>query len=458
MALTSAITIDQVPAQVAYRTVILTGRNSADIATIVVTGAPVSVVQPTPLTWRAELRLSPGTNRIAVSGIDIAGNTTASLEHDIELLKLVQVGFRSRNVLDEHGTLLGVPRLPGEKNFPYLNRLKDAGLRPTDITVQGVTYAASRGLALRVRNALRIVSPRDVDTQQSRAVDGYVRIGPVYLELHSVQLRADECHRVEPATQTITLDAQPVDQRVRLVTLNGDEVPPDLFEVDVRRRVIHFRVPDFNGIDLRALYRYAERISLLDRTLGQLQTAIEAVTDADGDPLFTVTLLLPTTSAAENLIPTKGRVAVRTTPRVFEASPLRVRELWQYDFQQRHLNDRGHAIGTKLAAWAQQINTQARVVWDATFLGESFWEPLGEDPRLGVLPHLLDAHRGYWRCLQPTDGTRYTLKDYRTNNGLCPVHGTPLEYHGILPLEFQSGTGTGTDLRVRDIVAVPTEG
>ena len=459
MPLTSAITVDQVPAQSSFRTLILTGKNTGDIATIVVSGVPNSVIQPTNVTWRTEIRLSPGINRIEISGIDVGGNSTEVLVFEIELFQLVQRQQTARMPLDEHGVMLAVPRLPGEKSLPYLNRLKDTGLHPSDTTVEGVTFGAGRGIALQTKPAMILVSPLDVDTQDSRAVDGSIRIGPIFLEMQSIRLLADECLTVEPATQEIQLVNKPATSEVRIVTLNGDEVPADCYEVDRDLLKVKFVVPDFNGIDVHALFRRVERITLAGLTLLQLKTAIEAVVDDDGDPLFAATLLLPgSTNAAENLIPTKGFISVRLTNRLFEACLLRVRELHDFDFQQANLNSAGHAIGTKLEAWAQQVNTQARVVWASTFLGESFWEPLGEEPRLGVLPHLTDAARGHWRCGDPTDETEFTLKDFRANNGLCPVDGTPLEYHGIFPLEFQSGTGTGDDLKVRDIVAVQTEG
>lgn len=454
----SGITIDQIPKQVAFRTLILTGRNSPDIATITVSGAPASVVQPTPVSWRAELRLSPGVNRISVAGIDAGGNATEALTFNVEMLALVQSQHRPRNPLDEHGVPLAVPRLPGEKNLPYQNRLKDVGAHPTDTTPRGVTYGASRGIGLRVLPAVQFRSPRDVDTGEARIGVGSITIGTVFCDIRSTKLTTDDCRTIEPATQEIVLSQTPASEDVRIVTLQGDEIPRTLYVVDVDLKRVRFLTHELNGIDVRAIYAHVVRISLLGRTLTELKTEIEAVTDGAGDPLLEVTLLLSGLTLAENLIPTRGRIVVINFRRILEASPLRVRELHSRDFQQAQLNDDGHAIDTKLAAWAQQVNTQARVIWAATFLGESFWEPLGTEPRLGVLPHLSDAARGHWRCRNPVDSARFTLKDFRAHAGLCPLDGTALEYHGILPLEFQSGTGTGDDLKVRDVVVIPTEG
>ncbi len=167
-----------------------------------------------------------------------------------------------------------------------------------------------------------------------------------------------------------------------------------------------------------------------------------------------VSLVRHPDTPADDLITLPAPFGISSFPIAFEGCPLRVRELLNFDFQQANLNDRGTAIDTKLERWAREINNRTRIIWDATFLGESVWQPLGPEPRLGALPHPTDAERGHWKCQDASDGTRFTLKDFRAHNGRCPTDNTPLEYIGIEPLEFQSGTGTGDDCKVRDIIVV----
>jgi hypothetical protein len=166
-----------------------------------------------------------------------------------------------------------------------------------------------------------------------------------------------------------------------------------------------------------------------------------------------VSLLVVGTLPAADLIPT-AQISITTDPVTFESCPLRVRELLDADFQERYLNDQGHAIGTKLEGWADRIGSKTKLTWQSAILGESVWEPLGETPALGALPHLSDAAKGHWECATPTDTIYYTLKDYRRYNGLCPTHNTALIYRGVLPLQFQSGTGTRHDLEVFGFVSV----
>lgn len=451
----SAIKVDAVPSRVKGRTLVVTGQNDPDIATIQVTGVPASVVQSTLTTWRAELRLSPGNNRMEINGLDVAGNTSESIVFNIELPTLPQEQKRVFNVFDEFGLLLSLPRLVGEKNQFYKNRLADVNAHPSDTTLTGVTYGSSREIGLRVVNAINITSPLDGDLMATRSLDGAVKVGQVYMDITSTRLRTRECHVIEPATQRIALtDVPRLVSELVITTLEGDLIEDTKWEYDSRNNEVKFLTHKLNGLSVYASFPYKRRIDLRSINLSSLKSTIQAITDPDGLPLFQVSILVDPAISAADLIPTPRPGLMTSSPTIFESCPLRVKELNDQDFQVSQLNDRGHAIGTKLEVWATKINNQTRIIWDATFLGESVWEPLGSEPRLGALPHLMDAERGHWECGDPTDATRYTLKDYRANNKTCPTDGTPLEYRGILPLQFQSGAGTSDDLKVRDITVV----
>lgn len=449
----SAITITQAPTTSSKRVVIITGVNTTDIATIVVSGVPASVIQPTSTSWRAEIRLASGTNTILVSGIDISGNTTASLSLTITFTGLTQFAHQVLNSFDEFGLLLSLPRLPGEKNLFYRNRLSDVNFRPSDTTVRGFANGVSRELGFQMKPAMDISSVPDGNTGQTRAIDGVLRVSAVFLDLSSTRFYTRDCLVVEPATQSITLTQIPASLRDLIVTtLDGELVDPRDYEFDPRTLTIHFLTPEFNDLDLYVGYFHLERLRLSDHTLGTLKTAIEAFTNDDG-PLFSVDLLADENIPAEDLVLTQVFVEIGQEIAIqLEYSPVRVRELLDPEYQDAQYNDRGHAIGTKLELWAKRINSEARVIWGAAHLGRSQWEPLGEKPRLGALPHLSDAERGFWRCSMPTDTTRHTRKDFRRLGGICPNGDGELTYHGVLPSEFQSGTGTRDDCKVLEIV------
>jgi hypothetical protein len=437
---------------------VLTGKNDPSIATIQVTGVPAAVVQSTSTIWRAELRLASGKNRVEINGLDVAGNTSESLILVIELPGLTQEQHRVFNVFDEHGLFLALPRLPGEKNQQYRNRLLDVNVHPSDTTLRGVSFGASREIGLRLENAILVSSPLDAKVNDTRAVNGTLKIGQVYLDLESERFRTRERLVIEPATQRISLTRFPRSvSEITISTLEGDVIPETDWEYDKRQNQIKFLTHTLNSLPVYVSFPYKERIDLRGKSFATLRTAIEAFVDPDGDPLFEVTVLADPSLPASDLIPLPKPVLIQSIPAAFERSSLRVKELLNDDFQQSLLNARGHAIGTKLEAWANQINNQTRIVWRSTFLGESVWQPLGDEPKLGALPHLLDPERGHWECQDASDSTRYTLKDFRENAGTCPIDGSPLKYRGIHPLEFQSGTGTRDDLKVRDITVVRGE-
>jgi len=456
MPLTSAISIDRIPERVQSRMIIITGKNTADIASVRVIGVAAIVIQPTKTTWRAEIRLAVGDNTAVVSGIDLGGNVSSSLTFTVTLESLTQELFMTQNAFDEHGLLLGLPRLPGEKNLPYRERVRDVEYHKADTTVLGVVHGTSRDFGVRMRLQFGIRSPLDSNLGVPRAIDGAIRVGSVFLDVLSARFQARDCLRIEPATQTITLSERPTGTNVlQITTLSGEKLDRRDWELDLHEQRIHFLTHRLNGLEVYVAYPYVERIPLRNRTIREVADDLLALTDGEGLSIFEILHVRdPNFTPAENLLPTMVFVPIDQGFIGFDTSPIRIRELHDPDYRDALLNDQGHAIGTKLAAFAQSINMNARVIWDSVFLGKSVWEPLGDNPKLGTLPHLFDAARGHWRCQDPTDASRFTLKDFRTNGGICPADGTPLKYRGVLPNQFQSGTGTQNDCKVTKIVAV----
>ena len=120
-----------------------------------------------------------------------------------------------------------------------------------------------------------------------------------------------------------------------------------------------------------------------------------------------------------------------------------------YWYRQFLLNAYGGAYGTKIQAWANEINSKTGILWKDTKLDKHYWNIIPESIQtFGTLPHLWDNFRGHWDCKDPLHDPRYNIKDFLRYGGVCPEDSTELEYRGILRDEFQSGTGTGDDLRV----------
>jgi hypothetical protein len=334
MAKLSAIRINTFPTQVQARTLVLSGTNDTTIATVQVTGVPAAVTQPTTVTWQADIRLSPGDNVILIKGIDVSGNVSSTISITITVLSLTQKQRRVFNVFDEFGAFLALPRLPGEKNLAYRNRLNDVNVHSADTTLRGYLFGTSRELGVRIRQAFRLRTPLDPDTGQTRAAGGSFRVRSVWFDLRAGVFHATECHRVEPATQSITIDRDVADDsQITITKVDGDPIARDQWELDIPQRNIRFLTPDLDGSEVSVAYFYIERISLVDKTLGELKTDIEAFTTADGDPLFEFTGIVDGFQMAENIVPVPVFVPVNEDSLVMEVSKVRVRELLEQDYQ-----------------------------------------------------------------------------------------------------------------------------
>jgi len=71
------------------------------------------------------------------------------------------------NSLDEHGILLGLPRLKGETNKAYKQRLLDVGVNKANSSYSGLLNGISRELGLSIYDAINITQPTPVS-------EGYV--------------------------------------------------------------------------------------------------------------------------------------------------------------------------------------------------------------------------------------------------------------------------------------------
>jgi hypothetical protein len=101
--------------------------------------------------WNVTIPLVSGDNNIEVIACDT--NSTlptydGQVSAKIYLIVAVQEKWNIWNCFDEIGLLLGLPRIPGEKNKTYKDRLTDVYAHPADATYQGLVNGVSRELGL----------------------------------------------------------------------------------------------------------------------------------------------------------------------------------------------------------------------------------------------------------------------------------------------------------------------
>jgi hypothetical protein len=101
--------------------------------------------------WSYYLPLSGGTNLIeALSQSTNISPTYAGIPTTatIELIVQTPEVYNVWNCFDEFGLLLGLPRIPGEKNSDYKARLLDVYTNPANSTYQGLIYGIARELGI----------------------------------------------------------------------------------------------------------------------------------------------------------------------------------------------------------------------------------------------------------------------------------------------------------------------
>lgn len=101
--------------------------------------------------WQYNMPLVAGANTIEVMSATINsvyGEVSSVVTTTIYLASLVPEEYNIWNHFDEFGLLLGLPRIPGEKNADYKIRLLDVYTNPANSTYSGLRYGIARELGI----------------------------------------------------------------------------------------------------------------------------------------------------------------------------------------------------------------------------------------------------------------------------------------------------------------------
>lgn len=92
--------------------------------------------------------------------------------------------IRQPNQFDEHGSLLSLSRLCGEKNAVYKRRIQDAAVHLANSAYQGLIYGVTRELGLSLFNAINI-NPKVDGDGNFLAPNPYIWFNGAWLALYS---------------------------------------------------------------------------------------------------------------------------------------------------------------------------------------------------------------------------------------------------------------------------------
>ncbi len=113
---------------------------------------------------------------------------TGSFRHQFTIHQIDVVGIPTSrvafNAFDEHGLLIGLPRLKGESNASYKHRLLDVFVHRANSTYNGLIYAITRDLGLSLFYGAQI-NPKVHPDGSFQAADPYIKIDGIYIYLYS---------------------------------------------------------------------------------------------------------------------------------------------------------------------------------------------------------------------------------------------------------------------------------
>ena len=105
--------------------------------------------------WNKQVKLSSGNNLIEVAtsvSQSVAGTLSRIVTANIYMATIVPDIYNVWNCFDELGLLLGLSRIPGEKNMQYKSRLLEAYTNLASSTYIGLKYGISRELGIDINS------------------------------------------------------------------------------------------------------------------------------------------------------------------------------------------------------------------------------------------------------------------------------------------------------------------
>lgn len=425
----------------------LRGTRLPTVSTMTLNGVSSWISFPTSNSWQADVVLTPGDNVFTIQATDEASNKTESKEITITLKSYTPVVREVFNDTASHAMFQGLRRIPGEKNIYLHRRLSDAPYYPTGTDYDGMIEAISRDLGLTVhRQALSVTLNKDT-YKNLLSSTATMEITASHILVDADEIFAeDETHIVDPAYPGFYLTYEPRhEEDIEIYTRDNTLVDPDEYEVVCYTRLVKFKNETYNRQWVRARYNY--RVSV-DKTgtLATIKSALEAIT-VNGSQLMTIEVDDATRTA--DGLNHRARLTISSTTEYIKWSYVQIYNLHDERFRDSLLNSNGAAYSTVLEAWAKNIAKRSKFSWKALVLDVDNWDPLYWRRNNARLPHLIDPYRGYWKCDDPTDSTRYTSSDNAAYAGQCPIHpGKSLTYVGVKPEQWHSGIGNNNDMEV----------
>lgn len=116
-------------------------------------------------------------NQLTVSNIEVLSSTDPGSPSALRPVNRF-------NQFDEHGSLVSLPRIRGEKNWSYKRRIQDTMVKQANASYRGMVHGITRELGLSLFDAISI-NPVTGDDSQFQAPDPYIAFDGAYMLLYS---------------------------------------------------------------------------------------------------------------------------------------------------------------------------------------------------------------------------------------------------------------------------------
>lgn len=365
------------------------------------------------------------------------------------------------NPFDEFGLVLGLERLPGEKNFDYRKRLLDVGQHRPAATREGLLNSISREVGIRpLYDAVSFCAGTDGDTDTGVLIteSPTIEIAQTGLFYDADTLITEETLVVDRVSLKATLTEYPrfADD---IVILYGDvHVDASEYDPDMLGKTIRFKGTSYADATVIVRYHHRKYFPFYTDwpdgiTLAELKNQLDAFKNSAGHKYIVMAFEDNTGGVVENEKAYKLLVVPPTplnrTPLVMTAYPVRILELWDPLLKALIENEYGHLYWTQMEGWARDIASKASITWGTCRLDKDHWDIYGKR-NLDVLPHILDPVPV--RFFTVGAGVEHTHKEYVFYGGYAKDGNTRLDRIGSTNSDFKSGIGHDDHLKVLDVV------
>lgn len=381
-------------------TKIITGTKPSSSIVLVDGEEHPNMKYPTDTTWRLVIHLESSERTIRVRAKHTGGALSSPQDIELSAEVFTQTEQGLWNVFDEFGLLLDTPRIHGESNKDYKDRLKRAASRLATPKYGGIINGALNELGFRqIDDAIEI---KLIDHGLYAPTDE----GDMEITASSVKLRTEIYIReeekiIDPVYGTIVLDKTPVGTPTNIQT--DDEVNIPDYNIEVyhtneekpSNNTIVILDRSLHGKRVTIRYDYYEELFFSDYPgVGDLVTAINSLTSPKGNLSFTAKYS-PKLSGSEESKYLRRNSAVLNNFRyiAFPWSPIQLNNISDKKFRERFLTDNNQYINTEYYSYVKELKSKLRVLWGYVEADRDFWDSVNRgDESLDHIPTLFDPN------------------------------------------------------------------